>query len=106
MLDKLKRLIKRLLPASDDVMEQTVKSGVWVGVMNVTERGLELLLLVIVASLLSPRAVGLMGIALLTLSSLKKFSELGIKSALIQAEEDNVDDELNTAWTIETARGL
>ncbi|WP_058991653.1 lipopolysaccharide biosynthesis protein [Haloarcula sp. CBA1127] len=105
MLDKLKRLIKRLLPASDDVMEQTVKSGVWVGVMNVTERGLELLLLVIVASLLSPRAVGLMGIALLTLSSLKKFSELGIKSALIQAEEDNVDDELNTAWTIETARG-
>jgi len=105
MLDKLKRLIKRLLPASDNVLEQAVKSGVWVGVMNVTERGLELLLLVIVASLLSPRAFGLMGIALLTLSSLKKFSELGIKSALIQAEEDNVDDELNTAWTIETARG-
>jgi len=105
MLDRLKRLIKRLLPASDNVMEQAVKSGVWVGVMNVTERGLELLLLVIVASLLSPRAFGLMGIALLTLSSLKKFSELGIKSALIQAEEDNVDDELNTAWTIETARG-
>lgn len=51
--------------------------------MNVSERGLELLLLVIVASLLSPRAFGLMGIALLTLSSLKKFSELGIESALV-----------------------
>jgi PST family polysaccharide transporter/lipopolysaccharide exporter len=105
MLDKLKRLIARLLPGGDNVMEQAVKSGVWVGVMNVSERGLELLLLVIVAALLSPRAFGLMGIALLTLSSLKKFSELGIKSALIQAEEDNVDDELNTAWTIETVRG-
>lgn len=106
MLDKLRDLITRLLPYGDNIMEQTVKSGVWVGVMNVTERGLELLLLVIVASLLSPRAFGLMGIALLTLSSLKKFSELGVKDALIQAEKENVDSELNTAWTIETVRGI
>ena len=106
MIDKLKGILQRLLPYGDDVMEQAVKSGVWVGVMNVTERGLELLLLVIVASLISPRAFGLMGIALLILSSLKKFSELGVKDALIQAEEDNVDEELNTAWTIETVRGV
>lgn len=105
MLDKLKQLLTRMLPYGDNVMEQAVKSGVWVGVMNVTERGLEMLLLVIVASMLSPRAFGLIGIALLTLSSLKKLSELGIKAALIQAEEDNVDDELNTAWTIEATRG-
>lgn len=106
MKERLKTVLKRLLPYGEDLMEQTVKSGVWVGVMNVTERGLELLLLVIVASLLSPRAFGIMGIALLTLASLKNFSELGIQAALIQAEEDDVDHELNTAWTMETARGI
>jgi O-antigen/teichoic acid export membrane protein len=90
MKERLKAVLKRLLPYGEDLMEQTVKSGVWVGVMNVTERGLELLLLVIVASLLSPRAFGIMGIALLTLASLKNFSELGIQAALIQAEEDDV----------------
>jgi PST family polysaccharide transporter/lipopolysaccharide exporter len=47
-----------------------------------------------------------MGIALLVLSSLKNFTQLGLDAALIQSEKDDVDDELDTAWTIETTRGL
>jgi PST family polysaccharide transporter/lipopolysaccharide exporter len=105
MIDKLRAFVMRILPYGEGLIEQTVKSGVWVGMMNVSERGFELLLLVILAGLLPPRAFGLMGIALLTLASLKKFSNLGLQAALIQAEKDNVDDELNTMWTMETIRG-
>jgi PST family polysaccharide transporter/lipopolysaccharide exporter len=106
LLSKLRRLFESLIPGGDDLINRTVKSGIWVAVMNFSERGLGILLLVVLAGLLDPRDFGLMGIALLTLASLKQFSKLGIDDALIQAEDDDVDEELNTFWSMEAARGV
>jgi O-antigen/teichoic acid export membrane protein len=47
-----------------------------------------------------------MGIALLTMSVMQRIAKLGIDSALIQREEDNINDYLNTVWTIKAARGI
>lgn len=65
----------------------------------------QLLMLLILARLLSPRDFGLMGIALLVLSATRRFTEIGINAALIQDVKTNVDEYLNTTWCLEIARG-
>lgn len=98
-------LLTRLIPTGD-VTERTVKSGVWLAGINVSNRVLQLLLLLVLAQLLGPTEFGLMGVALLVLSALKQFSQLGLDDALIQRREENVDGLLNTAWTIQMLRGV
>lgn len=91
---------------SGGLASRTVKSGIWLTVMNVTDRALQMSLLIIIASLLAPNAVGLLGIALLTLSAIQQFTFLGIDDALIHRKEENVDVYLNTSFVLEAARGL
>jgi PST family polysaccharide transporter/lipopolysaccharide exporter len=97
---------KHLLIPKGDVAERAVKSGIWVTLINVFDRILQLVKLVVLARLLAPSDFGLMGIALLTLAGLRQFSKLGIDTALIQREEDNVDEYLNTAWSMKAIRGV
>jgi O-antigen/teichoic acid export membrane protein len=109
MNDKLRQLIqtiRRVMTPSGGLASRTVKSGIWLTVMNVTDRILQMSLLVIIAALLAPNAVGLLGIALLTLSAIQQFTFLGIDDALIQRKEENVDAYLNTSFVLEAARGL
>jgi PST family polysaccharide transporter/lipopolysaccharide exporter len=96
--------LKRSLMPTGSLQSRTVTSGFWLGSMNVVDRGLQMLMLVLLANLLEPRDFGLMGIALLSFSSLYKFSNLGINSALVQQEADDIDHYLDTAWVLEIAR--
>ena len=86
--------------------ERAAKSGAWVAGMNVADRVLKLAMLVVVARVLGPRAIGLLGIALLTVSALRSLTNVGIRQALIQKVEDDVDRYLDTAFSIELLRGL
>jgi PST family polysaccharide transporter/lipopolysaccharide exporter len=101
---KLKRLLARMVP-SGDVVESTVKSGLWVLSQNAVGRVIQLVMLVILARLIGPAQVGLIGIVLLTLSALKQFTNLGFNAALVQQREENVDGHLSTAWVLMGARG-
>lgn len=94
------------MPGGDGLASRTVKSGMWLTVMNVTDRALQMSLLVVVAALLAPDAIGLLGIGLLTYSAVKQFTFLGIDDALIQNRDENVDTYLNTAWILYIARGI
>jgi PST family polysaccharide transporter/lipopolysaccharide exporter len=104
MKEKLKALLARSLPTGS-VLEQTVKSGAWLGAMNVASRALQIVMVIILANLLSPKDFGLLGIGLLVLSGLRNFSDLGLNSAVIQQKEENVDRYLDTMWTLQLARG-
>ena len=104
MKEKLKALLTRSLPTGS-VLEQTVKSGAWLGAMNVASRALQIVMVIVLANLLSPKDFGLLGIGLLVLSGLRNFSDLGLNSAVIQQKEENVDRYLNTMWTLQLARG-
>ena len=86
--------------------EQAIKSGVWVMSMNVFDRLLQMLLMVVLAVLLDPADFGLFGIALLGLSTIKRVSNLGLKDALIHEHEEDVDAFLNTAMTLRIFRGV
>jgi PST family polysaccharide transporter/lipopolysaccharide exporter len=105
MLDRLKQFLARLSPEGS-ILEQTVKSGAWMGAMNVLSRGLQLVMIVVLANLLEPADFGLMGIALLVLSGLRNVSDMGLNAAVIQRTDSNVDEYLNTMWVIEIVRGL
>lgn len=100
----LQRTAARLTP-SGSVAERTVMSGIWVTATNVIDRGLQVLMLIVLARLLTPRDFGLFGITLLVFSAMRKFTEIGVDVALIQQRSENVDDYLNTVWVIEIARG-
>jgi PST family polysaccharide transporter/lipopolysaccharide exporter len=89
-----------------DLAERTLKSGIWVSALNVGDRLLQLVLLVVMARLLDPADFGLMGIALLTVNALRRFSRLGINESLIYHADDDVDRYLNTAWSMRLGRGF
>ena len=104
MKDRLRELLERTVP-SGTIIQRTVKSGIWVTATKLSIRLSQLLMLLILARLLSPRDFGLMGIALLVLSATRRFTDIGINAALIQDQQRNVDEYLNTTWSLEIARG-
>lgn len=105
MIETLRRLLYGLIP-DGGIAEQTVKSGIWKAGLNVGDRMLQLLLIVVVARLVGPDAIGLMGIALLGLSTARRFSQLGLTQALIHHRSEDVDRYLDTTLTLQVLRGI
>jgi len=108
MVGSLRRLLsdvlRRVVPTGG-VAEKAIRGGAWVAAMNVLERGLQILTMIVLARLLEPQEFGLFGIALLTLNAVKQFSNIGLDAALIQRKEENIDSYLNTMWLLEIGRG-
>lgn len=88
----------------DGLTIKTIKGGLWSFLSRGSTRALDLLKLVIIASLLSPKDIGLLGIALLTLAIFRVFTKTGFKESIIQNKEE-VEHHLNTAWTFLVLRG-
>ena len=105
MKDRLRRFFRRITPGGS-VLQRTVKSGIWVSATKVSLRLSQVLMLIVLARFLPPRAFGLIGIALLTLSAMRRFTEIGLDAALIQQKADDVDEYLDTTWSLEIGRGL
>lgn len=74
--------------------------------IQVSNRLVQITMLIILARLLAPRDFGLMGIALLSLAATQQFSKIGLNSALIHNKNENVDAYLDTTFSLEVARGL
>ncbi|AUV83741.1 lipopolysaccharide biosynthesis protein [Salinigranum rubrum] len=105
MSRKLTSLVRRLVP-SGGTGQRAAKSAVWLFGQNMVDRLLPLVLLVILARLVGPLELGLVGIALVSMSALRSLTEVGLNEALIQRIEDNVDRYLNTVLAMEIARGV
>lgn len=67
---------------------------------------LRLLSTVIVTRLLDPEAYGLMSLAMIFVTGLALFSDIGIAPSVIQSKRGDNEEFLRTAWTIKVARGL
>lgn len=105
MLDKLRKLVVSLVP-SGGTAQRVTKGTVWVLSQNVFGRVMQLLMLAILARLIGPGEIGLVGIALLVLSATRKFTEIGLEDAIIQQEAGDVDHLLNTTWLLQILRGI
>jgi O-antigen/teichoic acid export membrane protein len=104
MLELLKRGYKNLI-SGGSTEQQAIRSGIWAAGLNIGDRILQLLKIIILARLLSPEAFGLFGIALLVLAGLRSLSNIGFDEALVQHPDENIDAYLNTAWVIKIIRG-
>ncbi|QIB73944.1 lipopolysaccharide biosynthesis protein [Halogeometricum borinquense] len=103
-MSRLRALLRRLVP-SGGTAERVVKSAIWAMGQNAFGRILQLAMLVVLARLIGPTQIGLVGVALLALSGIKKFTNVGLDAALVQDENEDVDEHLNTVWILEIARG-
>ncbi|MDH3556189.1 MAG: oligosaccharide flippase family protein, partial [Deltaproteobacteria bacterium] len=83
---------------------KVVKSGLWVFALRILNRGLGFIRTIILARLLAPEDFGILGIAMLSISTLETFSHTGFHTTLIQ-KKDNIESYLNTAWTVSALRG-
>ena len=108
-MSRLTRLLQtardRLLP-SGTVGQRAANSGVWAFLTNGLGRGLQLVKLVVLANFLAQEAFGLLGIGLLLLAALQRFSNLGIDEALVHHPDADVDAYLDTVWAIRIVRGI
>ena len=102
---KIKKIANNLITPGGNLSQKVVKGGFWVFFLKIVNRGFSLVRLIILARILSPSDFGLMGIALLTMSTLETFSQTGFQAALIQKKED-IESYLNSAWTVSILRGF
>jgi len=85
--------------------KRSIKGGFWVFSIRIIGKGLGIVRLIILARLLAPMDFGLMGIALLTITTLETLSQTGFQAALIQ-KKNNIEPFLNAAWTFLILRGF
>jgi O-antigen/teichoic acid export membrane protein len=104
-LNKIKKIANNLITPGGTLSQRVVKGGFWVFFSKIANRGVSLIRLIILARILSPKDFGLMGIALLTMSTLETFSQTGFQQALIQKRKD-VKSYLDSAWTVLILRGF
>jgi O-antigen/teichoic acid export membrane protein len=78
----------------------------WAFLLQLVFKVLDLVRTVVLARLIAPNDFGLMGIAMLVISLVMNFTQLGFSSALVQRKGDLEPEYLNTAWTVEIVRGL
>lgn len=105
IINKVKKIINNLARPSENLSESVVRGGFWVFLLRIVQQLFNLIRLVILARILTPNDFGLLGIALLTMTTLETFSQTGFQAALIQ-KKDNTESYLNVTWTVLVLRGF
>ncbi len=90
---------------TEPLSKRVVRGGAWAFALSTVNKGLGFIRTIILARLLSPDDFGLLGIVMLTISTLETFSQTGFQAALIQKKGD-VRPYLDTAWTVLAVRGI
>lgn len=101
--------LKSLLAGKDpgsSLRSRAMHSGVWIGAGFAVQKVLQLGSNLILTRLLFPEAFGLMALANVFLIGMAMFSDIGLKPAVIRDPRGDDPQFLNTAWTIQAARGL
>lgn len=89
---------------TEPLSKKVVKGGFWLFALRMLNRGLGFIKTIILARLLAPADFGLLGVALLAISTLETFSHTGLQTALIQ-KKDTVESHLDTVWVVSAIRG-
>jgi O-antigen/teichoic acid export membrane protein len=87
------------------LLQQTVRSSVWTSVGFGTAQVLRLGANLVLTRLLMPEMFGLMTLVNIFIQGLQMFSDVGIGPSIIQNPRGDEPRFLNTAWTIQVARG-
>lgn len=84
--------------------KDTIKGISWVGLFRLSTRIIAFLKTALLARILSPAQFGVYGIALLAVAFLETITETGVNIILVQ--EQNIDENINSAWLVSIVRGI
>ena len=70
-----------------DLSKRVAKGGLWSFALRFSNRLFVFVRIFVLARLLAPNDFGLMGLALLLMTAIEKFSETGFSAALVQKKE-------------------
>jgi O-antigen/teichoic acid export membrane protein len=93
------------LKTTYELGQRTVAGGVWLSASRLTQQGVSLIQITILARLLDPRAFGLVGLANLATTAIGVFVYTGFEFALIQ-KPDLQEADIHTAWWVVLGRYL
>ncbi len=99
----MRKLLRILLHPGVGLGHRVVSAGFWAFALRGALRLAILARTVVLARILAPSDFGLMGIAVLAILMLERFTETGFNAALVQ-KKDDIRPYLNTAWTLAIAR--
>jgi len=88
-----------------DIKKTTINGLILIGSSKVIQQGLGIVITIILAKLLSPKAFGLIGIVSVYTALVSTFSNLGLGSALVQKKEIN-QIQLSTLFWISLIGGM
>lgn len=91
--------------SSPDLYRKSVKGSTWVFGLRLCTQALSFVRYIVLANLLDIGDFGILGIGLLLIHILERFSSTGFRYALIQ-KKDDVKDYLNTAWSFGLVRAV
>jgi len=81
------------------------KNAKWLFLLNFCEISVQSILKIVLAYMLSPEAIGVVGVALILIGLLQSLSQTGVYAALIQ-QKNKIEDYLDTGWSLEIIRGI
>ena len=84
--------------------KQVVKGGFWITFLKVVTKGLSVIRTIILANLLDPKHFGIMGVVLLSIAFLYRFSQTGVGLVLVH-KKDDVEEYMGTTFILNVARG-
>lgn len=101
MLNRVKRLLQ-----GTELRRKVYTGSFWVAIGFGSQKALQLASNLILTRLLFPEAFGLMTLVNVFIIGVTMFSDMGIRPAIIQSQNTNNPNFLNTAWTLQIIRGL
>ncbi|UVK40244.1 oligosaccharide flippase family protein [Mesorhizobium sp. AR10] len=99
------KLIWQLL-RGEGLFTRVMRSSMWATSGYSASQIIRLASNLILTRLLFPEAFGLMALVSVCMTGLAMFSDLGIGASIMQSKRGDDPDFLNTAWTVQVARGL
>lgn len=88
-----------------NLSKKTIKGSFWTLLLQMSDRLLQIIKSIVLASVLAPGDFGVFGVASIAMVALESFSETGFVYALIQRRKAD-KRHYNTAWTVHVAKDL
>jgi lipopolysaccharide exporter len=96
--------VNLLLDTGNSLKKKVLVGSFWLYMLQGLSTGLLLIQTIVLARILTPEHIGIIGIFLILSSGLESFTNTGFGKALVQRKE--IDNEfLDTAWTVFVVRG-
>ena len=95
----------QVLDSNRPLLKRVAQGAFWVFTLRVIQQVFNLVRLVVLARILAPSDFGVLGIALLAMSTLEIFSQTGFQAALVRKKE-TILNYLDTVWVVSVIRGI